>query len=47
MYFKILKKYKRKENETMNEIVVGVIGLVGTLSSICFAYLAFLSLIHI
>ncbi len=25
----------------MNEIVVGVIGLLGTLSSICFAYLAF------
>ena len=25
----------------MNEIVVGVIGLIGTLSSICFAYLAF------
>ncbi|MDE5566405.1 MAG: hypothetical protein K2H02_04740 [Anaeroplasmataceae bacterium] len=25
----------------MNEIVVGVIGLIGTISSICFAYLAF------
>ncbi|MDE7263710.1 MAG: hypothetical protein K2N64_03525 [Anaeroplasmataceae bacterium] len=25
----------------MNEIVVGIIGLIGTLSSICFAYLAF------
>ena len=25
----------------MNEIVVGIIGLVGTISSICFAYLAF------
>ena len=25
----------------MNEIVVGIIGLLGTLSSICFAYLAF------
>lgn len=24
----------------MNEIVVGVIGLIGTVSSICFAYLA-------
>ncbi len=24
----------------MNEIVVGVIGLIGTISSICFAYLA-------
>lgn len=25
----------------MNEIVVGVIGILGTISSICFAYLAF------
>lgn len=25
----------------MNEVVIGVIGLLGTLSSICFAYLAF------
>lgn len=25
----------------MNEIVVGVIGLIGTISSVCFAYLAF------
>ena len=25
----------------MNEIVVGVLGILGTISSICFAYLAF------
>lgn len=32
---------RKKENLYMNEIVVGVMGILGTVSSICFAYLAF------